>query len=95
MKCLSEITAKYGVDNRNIGLELTESLMLRDQNAAIEVLHELRSAGFHLSLDDFGTGFSSLSYVDHLPLNAFKIDRSFISRLGRDAGDHTLSLIHI
>ena len=90
LQTICDITAKHGVDNRNIGIEITESVMLKDQVQAISILQEMRDAGFHIALDDFGTGFSSLSYIDDLPLNAVKIDRSFISKLGCDAADYAI-----
>ncbi len=90
LSTLTALTAKHGIDNRHIGIEITESVLLRDQSLATRILEEIRLAGFHIALDDFGTGFSSLSYVDELPLDTLKIDRSFITKLGRDAGDYAI-----
>jgi predicted signal transduction protein with EAL and GGDEF domain len=62
----------------HIELEVTESVLLRDKSRAIEVLRDLKRAGIKLSLDDVGTGFSSLSYLRGLPVDVMKIDRSFV-----------------
>lgn len=59
-------------------IEITESILLQDIDKAIEVLNEIKSMGIGISLDDFGTGFSSLSYLTRLPLDYIKIDKSFI-----------------
>lgn len=65
-------------------LEITESLVMQDGEAGIEKLRRLRAAGMRIFMDDFGTGYSSLSQVTALPLDALKIDRSFIANMGRD-----------
>ena len=70
-----------GIEPGALTLELTESALLRDFDAALHTLRELSSIGFRLSLDDFGTGYSSLAYLQQLPLEELKIDRSFISAL--------------
>jgi diguanylate cyclase (GGDEF)-like protein len=73
-----------GLDPECIELEVTEYGLLRDEGAAIGALRRLRDAGFRVSLDDFGTGYSSLNYLRKLPLDAIKIDRSFVSPMDRD-----------
>jgi len=72
-------------------LEVTESAVMADPDAMTDKLRELREAGVGIALDDFGTGYSSLSYLSKLPLNAIKIDRSFIVRM-TDSAD-TMSIV--
>ena len=66
-------------------IEVTEQVLMRDPSRAIRVITDLRSLGIRVSIDDFGTGFSSLAYLVDLPVDALKIDRSFIEALPRTA----------
>lgn len=76
----AQVTAA-NVDPSMLTLELTESALLGDFDAALRTLHQLSAAGFRLALDDFGTGYSSLAYLQRLPLDELKIDRSFVNTL--------------
>ena len=86
---LSNITSlveETGVDISRIELEITEGLLLGDDQATLDTLAALRALGFRIALDDFGTGYSSLSYLQRYPIDKIKIDRSFVSNLGNDPG---------
>jgi diguanylate cyclase (GGDEF)-like protein len=70
-----------GLDPRRLEMELTESLVMQDTETAIRVLERLREIGVEISVDDFGTGHSSLSYLTRLPISALKIDQSFVQAI--------------
>ncbi len=74
----------------NLGIEITEGTLIDDLEAVSIVLGQLRDKGFVISLDDFGTGFSSLVYLKNLPISRLKIDRSFVSDMPDDAYNCTL-----
>ncbi len=76
-----KLVRKYGIDPSIIILEVTENIGLVDFQSAYKIIQELKSYGFKTSVDDFGTGFSSLSYLQRLPFTELKIDRSFINAL--------------
>jgi diguanylate cyclase (GGDEF)-like protein len=74
----------------DLGLEITEGTLIDDLDAVVKTLEQLRQRGFVISLDDFGTGFSSLAYLKSLPINRLKIDSSFVRDIPHDAYDRTL-----
>ena len=80
---VSRILAETGLPPTCLRLEITESTIVRSSCAVMESLDALRSLGVQLYIDDFGTGYSSLGYLDSLPVDAIKIDRTFVSNLGR------------
>jgi len=70
-----------GVEPHNLELELTETVLMRDAESAVRILHALKAIGVQLAVDDFGTGYSSFSYLQRFPLDALKIDRTFINEI--------------
>jgi diguanylate cyclase (GGDEF)-like protein/PAS domain S-box-containing protein len=76
--------ATAGLSPHRLELEITEAVLLRDDEATIATLHQLRALGVRISMDDFGTGYSSLSYLRSFPFDKIKIDRSFIADLDRN-----------
>jgi diguanylate cyclase (GGDEF)-like protein/PAS domain S-box-containing protein len=77
---LAKLLDELPIAPRSVGVELTESVLLDDGYPA-SALQELRDLGVHILLDDFGTGYSSLAYLERFPIDALKIDRSFVMRL--------------
>ena len=73
--------ANTGMRADRLELELTESMLMDDLDAAVEFMHKVRLLGVRLSIDDFGTGHSSLAYLQNFPIDHLKIDRSFVSLL--------------
>jgi len=73
-----------GVDPKDLELELTESMLMRDMDAAILTLARIKSTGVSIAIDDFGTGYSSLSHLKRLPIDTLKIDQSFVRELPED-----------
>jgi len=88
---VSRILQSTGLEARYLGLELTESLLVNHQKDDAETLHALRAMGLHLAVDDFGTGYSSFSYLKHFPLDALKIDRSFVRELTTSPDDAAIT----
>lgn len=86
----SACLARRSVDPRYLTLELTESLLMKDTEAAVRMLHQLKGLGPRLSIDDFGTGYSSLSYLKTFPIDELKIDRAFVRELTEDDKDKAI-----
>lgn len=82
---------KYEVDYTEIELEITESILIEDSEVVTEKLKILNNYGIRISLDDFGTGFSSLSYLKTLPINTLKIDKSFIDTVLSDSATRVIT----
>jgi EAL domain-containing protein (putative c-di-GMP-specific phosphodiesterase class I) len=81
---ISAILERTGLDPVHLRLEITESVLVEETSAVAETLEQLHELGMTLILDDFGTGYSSLAYLNRFPLDALKIDRSFIEALGTE-----------
>ena len=92
-----EIVRDSGCLPGQICLELTESIIMHDSDEIIQKLGLLREMGFSLSIDDFGTGFSSLSYLKRLPISELKIDKTFVSGLPANVSDTAIvtTIIHM
>jgi diguanylate cyclase (GGDEF)-like protein len=76
---IDQVIAETQIDPAHLKLEITESAIIENADAAIAITEALRSRNIQISLDDFGTGYSSLGYLHRLPINTLKIDRSFVS----------------
>jgi diguanylate cyclase (GGDEF)-like protein len=78
--------AASGLPANRLELEITEAVLIRDDDAALEILHQLRAVGVRIALDDFGTGYSSLSYLQRFPFDKIKIDRCFVNDIAEPGG---------
>lgn len=78
------------VERSSLVLEITESVMMRDTQASLVILRQLRDLGVRLAIDDFGTGYSSLGYLRQFPFDILKIDRSYLATGGELSNDHDL-----
>ena len=83
---VAELIAASGVDPTRVCLEVTETMLAGDVEPIVVVLRALRDTGVRLSIDDFGTGHASLTYLARFPVDQVKVDRSFVAGLGIDAG---------
>jgi len=81
---VERIIRETGVAPGQVQLEITESAVMRDPELAVAILREIKARGLHLAIDDFGTGYSSLSHLKRFPIDALKIDRSFIKDIPLD-----------
>jgi diguanylate cyclase (GGDEF)-like protein/PAS domain S-box-containing protein len=82
--------AEAGLDPERLCLEVTEGTLITDTERCGETLHALRAIGCQIAIDDFGAGYSSLTYLDRLPLHVLKIDRSFVARLAAGSASRAI-----
>jgi diguanylate cyclase (GGDEF)-like protein len=88
---VAAIVAEAGLEASALELEITESLLMKDGEAALITLRELKDLGVHLAIDDFGTGYSSLSYLKQFPIDRLKIDRTFVCAVNTDPQDQAIA----
>src|SRR3984957_14113987 len=79
-----------GVESQNLELELTESVLMQDAESTVRTLGALKTIGVTLAIDDFGTGYSSFTYLRRFPVDALKLDQSFVQEITEDPGDATI-----
>ena len=84
---VAAVLDRTGVEPSRVALEMTESVLMRDAEETLSVLRALKDLGVRLHVDDFGTGYSSLSYLKRFPVDAVKVDRSFVDGLANDPED--------
>ena len=89
LKVLAALAAS-GLPASRLELEITEAVLIRDDEAALAILHQLRAIGVRIALDDFGTGYSSLSYLHKFPFDKIKIDRCFINDIAEAGGTSSI-----
>ena len=82
--------AETGLDPRRLELEITEAVLIADDDAALIALNQLRALGVHIALDDFGTGYSSLQYLQRFPFDKIKIDRSFVKEVTHNSSSASI-----
>jgi EAL domain-containing protein (putative c-di-GMP-specific phosphodiesterase class I) len=86
-RVIEDSLRKTGFDARRLSLDITETAYIRALEEKTATFDQLKGLGVGVSIDDFGVGYSSLSYLKRLPADALKIDKSFVRGVGQDAGD--------
>jgi EAL domain-containing protein (putative c-di-GMP-specific phosphodiesterase class I) len=81
VESVATVLARTATAPSLVTLELTESVIVRDEGRALVILEQLKNLGVKLALDDFGTGYSSLGYLNTLPIDTIKVDRTFVAKL--------------
>jgi EAL domain-containing protein (putative c-di-GMP-specific phosphodiesterase class I) len=89
LKIMAALAAS-GLPASRLELEITEAVLIRDDETALTILHQLRAIGVRIALDDFGTGYSSLSYLQRFAFDKIKIDRCFINDIAEPSGSSSI-----
>lgn len=82
--------AETGFDPRYLVLEITESVLMQEDDMVLERLHAIKAVGVRLAIDDFGTGYSSLGYLQRFPIDILKIDKAFVDDIGNAGAESAL-----
>jgi len=82
--------SESGLDPKCLELEVTESVLMKNAEVATSILQSVREIGMRVAMDDFGTGYSSLSYLSKFPLDAIKIDQSFVRQIAKSPNETTI-----
>jgi len=89
---VSQVLAETGLPPDRLKLEVTETTLMQDADAQVNILRKLRDIGVGVAIDDFGTGYSSLSYLQRFPIDSLKIDRSFVAH---DYADNSWEIVRM
>jgi EAL domain-containing protein (putative c-di-GMP-specific phosphodiesterase class I) len=90
VELVARLIRETGCDPRYLALEITETAVMENPQAAVAIFRQLNEMGVQLAIDDFGTGYSSLSYLKRFPIDSLKIDRSFVHDITHDTDDATI-----
>jgi len=88
---LDDALARHCIDPGSVDLEITESAVMDDFDQGVQLIGQMRDRGFSVSIDDFGTGNSSMAYLKQLPVTKLKIDQAFIRHLATDVRDQQIT----
>lgn len=91
LQTVLDILVQSKIDPLNLELEITESIIMDDVEAAIGIMEAIKNKGIHLAIDDFGTGYSSLAYLKRFPIDVLKVDRSFVGDIPEDKTDMAIT----
>ena len=95
MDKIEQILKETNIEAKEIGIELTETYLIKSIKDISEILKSMRKIGFKILIDDFGTGYSSLKYLQELPIDILKIDKSFVSDMSKDNNDIVKAIVAI